>query len=225
MAEAGIYLKDKEFIHDLIYNYFRNYTIELSRGVKVNIKQVFSYYPHSETADNKFKFCPCCGKEYRPDSLLKCSECGYIFYRNPTPVVVVFIEKENQVLLGLRKGRYGHNKWGFPGGFIEFDEDFLTAAHREVKEETNLHIEICSVLNVVTNYISPSLHTIAIVLLAKVVSGEMKPNDDLKVLEWYSFNSGSEIPDMAFDSEKFIIEHIDNLKKSTIPIDITFSKF
>ena len=188
----------------------------------MDIKQVFSYYPplKMQTEDNKFKYCPCCGTKYKLENLLKCTECSYILYRNPSPGVVVFVENDNKVLLGQRNGRYGHNKWGFLGGFIELDEDFLTAAHREVKEETNLDIEICSILNVVTNFISPSLNTIVIVLLAKVVSGEMKPNDDLKILKWYKLDS--DMPDMAFQSEKYIIDHINNLKKSTIPIDNNF---
>jgi 8-oxo-dGTP diphosphatase len=139
------------------------------------------------------------------------------FYRNPSPSVVEYIEQDNKVLLGQRNGRYGYNKWGFPGGFIEFNEDFLTAAHREVKEETNLNIEICSLLNVVTNYISPSLHTIAIVLFAKITTGEIKPNDDLKDLKWYSLDS--EMPEMFLESEKSIIDNINNLKKRAILID------
>ncbi|OZM58713.1 hypothetical protein CIB95_03855 [Lottiidibacillus patelloidae] len=191
----------------------------------MDIKQVFSYYPHlkmhSETT--KFRFCPSCASEYNLEDLLHCKYCGYIVYRNPSPGVVVFIEKDNKVLLGKRKGKYGYNKWGFPGGFIEFNEDFLTAAHREVKEETNLNIEISSILNVFTNFISPSLHTIVIVLLAELTSGNMKPNDDLKDLKWYCLDS--EMPDMAFESEKYIIDNIDNLKKSTIAIDNSNNKF
>jgi 8-oxo-dGTP diphosphatase len=190
----------------------------------MDIKQVFSYYPHLEmqSETTKFKFCPCCGTKYKLKNILKCIDCGYVLYRNPSPAVVVFIEKGNKVLLGQRNGRYGYNQWGFPGGFIEFNEDFLTAAHREVKEETNLNIEISSILNVVTNYISPSLHTIVIVLLAKVISGDMKPNDDLKNLKWYCLDA--EMPDMAFESEKYIIDNIDNLRKSTIPIDNNYYK-
>lgn len=195
----------------------------------MDIKQVFSYYPHLEIHSEitKFKFCPCCGTKYNTKNSLKCIECGDVFYRNPSPAVVVFIEKDNNVLLGQRSGRYGYNKWGLPGGFIEINEDFLTDAHREVKEETNLTIEISSILNVVTNFItnfiSPSLHTIAIVILAKVISGDMKPNDDLKDLKWYCLDG--EMPDMAFESEKYIIDHIENLKKSAIPIDSNYKKY
>ena len=59
-------------------------------------------------------------------------------------------------------------------GFIEYDEDFLTAALREVKEETGLDVEIRSLLSVVSNFLSPRLHTLAIVLLARVVGGELE---------------------------------------------------
>ena len=45
----------------------------------------------------------------------------------------------------------------------------LTAAIREVKEETGLDVEIRSILSVVSNFLSPRLHTLAIVLLARAV--------------------------------------------------------
>jgi 8-oxo-dGTP pyrophosphatase MutT (NUDIX family) len=67
---------------------------------------------------------------------------------------VVLIEKDGQVLLGQRSGSYGAGKWGLPQGFIEFDEDFLSAAIREVKEETGLDVEIRSIISVVSNFLS-----------------------------------------------------------------------
>lgn len=76
-------------------------------------------------------------------------------------------------------------KWRLPQGYVEFDEDFLSAAIREVKEETGLDVEIRSILNVVSNALSPRLHTLAIILLAGIRAGEPRPGDDLETLEWF----------------------------------------
>lgn len=152
-------------------------------------KQVFSAYCGKEDSDlGQFEYCPFCGtqlalKEKGGKQRPACANCRFVQFRNPVPGVVVVIEKENHVLLGKRTGGFGKGKWGLPQGYIEFDEDFLTAAIREAKEETGLDVEIRSILNVVSNLLSPSLHTLAIILLASVVDGELCAGDDLDDVE------------------------------------------
>jgi ADP-ribose pyrophosphatase YjhB (NUDIX family) len=173
------------------------------------VKQVFSSYSGKVDAHPKlFKYCPVCktqlalkeiGGNHRP----ACPNCGFVQFRNPLPGVVVLIDKDGYILLGKRKGGYGEGKWGLPQGYIEFDENFLTAAIREVKEETGLDVEILSIINVVSNHLSPTLHTLAIVLLARVVSGELCACDDLETLEWVSLSGA--LPEMAFEADEHII--------------------
>ena len=156
-------------------------------------KQVFSTQlgGNNDGRLGQFKYCPFCGTELalkdkgggqRP----ACSNCGFVQFRNPVPGVVVLIEKEGTVLLGKRRGGFGAGKWGLPQGYIEFDEDFLTAAIREVKEETGLDVEIRSILNVVSNLLAPGLHTLAIVLLAALYparfAARMEPAEALHAL-------------------------------------------
>ncbi len=142
-------------------------------------KQVFSTDSGQEDSKiGQFKYCPFCGtelalKEKGGRQRPACPNCGFVQFRNPTPGVVVVIAREGTALLGKRRGGFGAGKWGLPQGYIEFDEDFLTAAVREVKEETGLDVEIRSILNVVSNLLSPTLHTLAIVLLARVIGGEL----------------------------------------------------
>jgi ADP-ribose pyrophosphatase YjhB (NUDIX family) len=117
-------------------------------------------------------------------------------FRNPTPGVVVVVVKDGCVLLGKRRGGFGAGKWGLPQGYIEFDEDFLTAAIREVMEETGLDIEVRSILNVVSNLLSPRLHTLAIVPLAGVVGGDLCAADHMEALAWVPLSGP--LADMAF---------------------------
>ena len=195
----------------------------------MQIKQVFSAYDEKdETYQGQFKYCPICGaqlalKEKGGVQRPACPNCGFVQFRNPVPGVVVMIEKDGKVLLGKRAGGFGKGKWGLPQGYIEFDEDFLTAAIREVKEETGLEVEIQSIINVVSNKLSPSLHTLAIVLLAGVKTGELCACDDLETLEWFPLSGP--LSDMAFEADEFIIRRAQNTNlEESLSVDQDFSK-
>ena len=186
-------------------------------------RQVFTAYDGKESSDlGQFKYCPFCGTELElADKGGKqrpvCSNCGFVQFRNPVPGVVVLIEKEGYVLLGKRRGGFGEGNWGLPQGYIEFDEDFVSGAIREVKEETGLDVEIRSIINVVSNLLSPELHTLAIVLLAGVVSGELCAGDDLETLEWVPLSGP--LPEMAFEADEHIIERYRKTKLEGLPVD------
>jgi 8-oxo-dGTP diphosphatase len=176
----------------------------------IPVKQVFSTYDwHALDDSGLYKYCPLCGtqlaqKEIADKQRPTCSSCGFVQFRNPVPGVVVVIEQEGCVLLGKRRGGYGEGKWGLPQGYIEFDEDYLSAAIREVKEETGLDVEIRSILNVVSNLLSPRLQTLAIVLLAGVVGGQLCAADDMEHLEWVPMSGP--LPEMAFEADEHIVE-------------------
>lgn len=87
-----------------------------------------------------------------------------------------------------------------------------------MKEETGLEVEIRAIVNVVSNLLSPALHTLAIVLLAGVVAGELGAGDDLETLQWVPL-SGS-LPEMAFEADEHIIERCWKTKlKERLPVD------
>jgi 8-oxo-dGTP pyrophosphatase MutT (NUDIX family) len=53
--------------------------------------------------------------------------------------VCALIEKDNLVLGVARRGSF--DQWGLPGGKVDQDEDPVSALVREVKEESNLHLD------------------------------------------------------------------------------------
>jgi len=192
----------------------------------MQIKQVFSTYDEKEdTHLGQFKYCPLCGtqlflKEKGGEQRPACPNCGFVQFRNPIPGAVVVIEKDGHILLGKRAGGFRRGKWGLPQGYIEFDEDFLTAAIREVKEETGLEVEIRAIINIVSNFLSPRLHTLAIVLLAGVKTGEPCAADDLETLEWFPLSGP--LPEMAFEADDFIIRRYQKTKER-LPVDPDFA--
>jgi ADP-ribose pyrophosphatase YjhB (NUDIX family) len=132
-----------------------------------------------------------------------CFSCGYVQYRNPAPTVSVLVVDGERVLLGKRGGDPGKGTWSLPSGYIDYQEDFLTAAIRETKEETGLDIEVCSIINLVSSFVSPSFHFLGIYLVAQVLGGDLAPSDDLEVVEWFPL--AGPLPEMGFQEDVGII--------------------
>jgi 8-oxo-dGTP diphosphatase len=197
-------------------------------GNTMKTKQIFEAYDRSENRPiDTLRFCPRCGAQCDlissgRRSRLECPRCSFILYQNPSPGVVALIIDDGMVLLGERaKHVFLGGKWGLPGGFIELDEDFLSAAHREIAEETGLSIRIISVLSVVSNFLSPELHTLVIVLLAEKTGGTLRPGDDMVRLEWFPLSGP--YPPMAFEADKDIIERYHRTRIAGIPVDRRFA--
>lgn len=188
-------------------------------------KQIFEAYDRQrKRASDRLRFCPRCGarSDLIPSGGLECQRCGFVLYQNPSPGVVVLIIDDGMVLLGERaKDVFLGGKWSLPGGFIEVDEDFLSAAHREIAEETGLSIRIISVVSVVSNFLSPELHTLVVVLLAEKRGGRLRPGDDMVRLEWFPLSGPH--PPMAFEADKHIIDRYHRTRIAGIPIDQRFA--
>ena len=57
---------------------------------------------------------------------------------SPKVGVGVIVLRDGLVLLGKRRGSHGAGTWSAPGGALEFGEDIIDCAARELKEETGL---------------------------------------------------------------------------------------
>jgi 8-oxo-dGTP diphosphatase len=183
-----------------------------------------SYNWKDNDGSQNLKYCPVCGtkcaqQEKNLQIRPTCPSCGFVHYRNPYPGVVVLIEQEGSVLLGRRaSGSFQAGKWCLPGGFIEFDENFIMAAIREVKEETNLDIEVKSILNVSSNFLALDLHTLVVTLVANVLKGVPKPGDDIEELRWFQISG--KLPEMAFQADTYIIKHFYEFKQKAISLEL-----
>ena len=174
------------------------------------IKQVYAVYDwKGKESTDGFRYCPFCGtplelKRVDHKNRLVCLNCGFIHFKNPFPAVGLLVAEGDYVLLGKRSGDPGKGKWAIPSGYIEYDEDFLTAAIREVKEETGLDVEIQAILNVESAFLAPRFHFLTIYLLAHVVGGQLVPTSDLEEVAW--FPKTGPLPEMAFPQEIDLIE-------------------
>jgi ADP-ribose pyrophosphatase YjhB (NUDIX family) len=176
----------------------------------LNIRQIFASYEYGDSfGHDGMRYCPSCGNrlDRRPEGKVErpfCAKCGFVLYRNPAPAVSVLIPDDGRVLLGKRAaGSFAAGKWCLPCGYIEYNEDFLSAAVREVREETGLLVSPYAIASVNSNFLSRSIHSLVVVLLARVEGGAEQPGDDIARLGWFVPDS---LPELAFEADAHIIE-------------------
>src|SRR4051812_43668218 len=104
-------------------------------------------------SEAEFKFCPRCAtplvaREVSGALRPACPACGFINFLDPKVVVLVLIEHEGRLLLGRRNVEPQRGRWSFCSGYVDRGEQLEAAAEREVKEETNLDVQVEALLGV-----------------------------------------------------------------------------
>lgn len=122
-----------------------------------------------------------------------------------TGAAAIITDGRNRVLLQRREDN-GH--WGLPGGGVDPGETVSAACIREVKEETNLDVEILRLHGV---YSDPAIgqlirypdgnvaHIIAIVFVCRVIGGNLKISHESTDAGWFEFNA---LPDPMTPSHR-----------------------
>lgn len=114
-------------------------------------------------------------------------------------IIKVFDEKGNFkgiVLIERKNPPYG---LALPGGFVDIGESVEDALRREMKEETNLDVEIVRLFNVYSDpKRDPRFHTVSIVFICKA-QGTPVGKDDAKEAKIYK------LEDIPFD--KLVFDH------------------
>ena len=98
----------------------------------------------------RFVYCPVCGQKSfveNDEKSKRCTQCGFVYYFNPSAAVACFIRNINGELLLVRRAKEpGKGTLDLPGGFMDRYECAEEAVYREVMEETGLEIHDCRYL-------------------------------------------------------------------------------
>jgi 8-oxo-dGTP diphosphatase len=158
----------------------------------------------------EFTFCPTCGATLAPvhddgRRRMKCSQCGFIQYMNPSSAVGVLVLTDEGVLLVKRRFEPYKGKWVIPSGFIEYDEDLRDAAVRETREETGLDVELTGLRAVESCFDDPRGNTILVLFEGIITGGALEPGDDAAGAAFFPLDR---LPDIAFEAHRKVLSRL-----------------
>lgn len=132
-----------------------------------------------------------------------------IFSRVPRLCVDIVIKNDQGVILTKRSIQPYIGCWHFPGGTVFKDEKLEQAAKRLAKEELGVNINIEKNLGVI-EYLGNSIkneHAVAVVLLANILSGEIKGSWQAQEVKFFTNIPKVIIPEVGnFLRENFKME-------------------
>jgi len=138
--------------------------------------------------------------------------------KKPKVGVAVIVVKGNQVLLGKRIGNHAPGTYGFPGGNLEYMENFEDCVKRETFEETGIEIENIKFSFVANLAAYPPRHYVHLGFIADLKSGEPKvyEPDKFESWDWYDLDN---LPsplftgcDISIDCYKNNIHYVPQIK-------------
>ncbi|WP_368505051.1 NUDIX hydrolase [Alkalihalophilus sp. As8PL] len=132
-------------------------------------------------------------------------------------VVSVSIIRDDEVLMIKENKSTARDKWNFPSGRIEYGEDILHAACREVKEETGYEVGLQATTGVY-QFIS---HTNNQILLfhftAEIIGGHLNlQEEEISDSAWVKVCDLEKCSHEGLREPKVIMQIIDNLIKEKL---------
>ena len=92
--------------------------------------------------DHNTQFCGVCGAPMKLHTAIskRCENCGKEIWPQVAPAVIVRITRGDDEILMARARNFRGDFYGLIAGFVETGETLEEAVHREVMEETGLHL-------------------------------------------------------------------------------------
>lgn len=108
-------------------------------------------------ATMQFTYCPHCAtplveKYVAHAQRLACPACDFVLFLDPKVVTVVVVQHNGALLLGRRNIDPAKGQWSFFSGYMDRGEKVEEAAMREVKEETNLDVQLEQLIGIYSGH-------------------------------------------------------------------------
>jgi NADH pyrophosphatase NudC (nudix superfamily) len=158
-----------------------------------------------------FRFCPRCGGRLADpdnDSGAHCENCDKTWYHNAAPTAGCVIVRDGKALVTKRAREPEKGRFDIPGGFLEHDEDPVSAVKREVAEELSMEIDVGydDLLQAVPHrYGASGDWVLAMGFIARSSSGDPQPADDVEEIRWVGIEELDDI-DFAWDHDKELVK-------------------
>ncbi|MEK5215977.1 NUDIX hydrolase [Psychrobacillus sp. FSL H8-0487] len=137
-------------------------------------------------------------------------------------VASVSIFNEAEVLIIKENKPTAVEKWNFPSGRIEYGEDILYSARREVKEETGLDVKLIGTTGVYNFISSTNNQVILFHFIGEVTGGSVNlEEDEISDSKWIKVSDLVKIENEDLREPGVLKQIINNLlKKNLYPINI-----
>ena len=128
-----------------------------------------------------------------------CDSCGAVVFFDPKLAVVVVVSREDKILMVKRDIEPMMGRWSFPSGYVDRGEVVEKAAVREVREETNVEVELDRLLGV---YSSRGAPVVLVAFAASVEGGIAEAGDETQAVGWFP---ADELPSLPFPHDDAIM--------------------
>ncbi len=105
-------------------------------------------------------------------------------YRRMTTSVKCMVFCEGDLLLLQKKDKEGMGPWEFPGGGLEFGENFKDAALREVREEAGLDIDVLGVAGLWSYCRTESVFLTGLIFVAETAKRDVTLSEEHMDYVW-----------------------------------------
>lgn len=141
----------------------------------------------------------------------------YDFPRCSTTVDIVIIKHISKkepckVLLIKRANEPFKDSWAIPGGFLDLNETLLSAAKRELEEETGIRVPSLTPIGVYDSVNRDPRGRVITHVFAHIITDKKdytpKAGDDAREAKFFPINK---LPQMAFDHNKILRDTIEKM--------------
>ncbi|WP_249596788.1 NUDIX hydrolase [Peribacillus frigoritolerans] len=132
-------------------------------------------------------------------------------------VVSVSIFRDDEVLMIRENKPTAIDKWNFPSGRIEYGEDILYSARREVKEETGFDVKLNGTTGVY-NFISSTNNQVILFHFTGEVNGGSLNLEEDEILDsrWIKVNDLVKFDNEELREPRVLKQILDNLLKEKV---------